>query len=627
MRGWQRKHDIRNDARYLDPEVHQLKLGAGEMGLDVDQLKDDVGIIGPDLNQLKLNVGSLSGLDTVAKNNVISAINEVVEGILLRKIDTEQRGINVRQPPYNARADGIADDTGAIQSALAAGKKIFFPKGQYKISDTLSVGSGHILIGDSAHSTFIIQSMNNRPIMRVLGAHYKIESLHMSFLNQQNDDSSGGVGIELGDSSIPYGGAHEGIIKSIIIEKSYRGIAIPGWGGQPFAFMNIIENVRVLDSWDYAFHFGGRLNIGLTTNTFRNCYALFQSTNTNPKAKGFYIAMHDDFVMENCAVDHAMEDALTLEYNQGGTIIDFHAEACRLSKNYMSMIRINQSKARFINLQLPFSIVNAGVAEAYFISANLGSEVVIDRLVERDTTVHGTGSYFSVITDPTSFIKIGSLKVQHPTILLGASDIEMKVAQAVEKPTSGKWKRRDIVLHDFPAPNRPVGWICLEGGEFGTASPPYFVPFGVVSSDPNLRHYEFDKLTVQDIVILNGYNFNKLTTYNASTNIGFDIGASNADAVDPSEVYSYRFFTKGNSTGQKLYLQERRRGNASPVDVLAIGKTDIDFYKKILKNVVLQAGTTRPSSPVIGQMFFDANLGKPIFHNGTRWVDAVGANV
>ena len=40
-----------------------------------------------------------------------------------------------------------------------------------------------------------------------------------------------------------------------------------------------------------------------------------------------------------------------------------------------------------------------------------------------------------------------------------------------------------------------------------------------------------------------------------------------------------------------------------------------------------QAGATaaRPASPKTGQMFFDTTLGKPIWWNGTQWVDATGA--
>ncbi len=42
-------------------------------------------------------------------------------------------------------------------------------------------------------------------------------------------------------------------------------------------------------------------------------------------------------------------------------------------------------------------------------------------------------------------------------------------------------------------------------------------------------------------------------------------------------------------------------------------------------------GTVRPTSSVLGQFFLDMNLasgrGKPIYWNGTGWIDATGAYV
>lgn len=40
-----------------------------------------------------------------------------------------------------------------------------------------------------------------------------------------------------------------------------------------------------------------------------------------------------------------------------------------------------------------------------------------------------------------------------------------------------------------------------------------------------------------------------------------------------------------------------------------------------------QTGTARPSKPQAGWMFFDQKLGKPIWYNGTNWVDSSGTIV
>ena len=43
----------------------------------------------------------------------------------------------------------------------------------------------------------------------------------------------------------------------------------------------------------------------------------------------------------------------------------------------------------------------------------------------------------------------------------------------------------------------------------------------------------------------------------------------------------------------------------------------------------MNIGTTenRPSNVNVGYMYFDTNINKPIWYNGTKWVDATGANV
>lgn len=47
------------------------------------------------------------------------------------------------------------------------------------------------------------------------------------------------------------------------------------------------------------------------------------------------------------------------------------------------------------------------------------------------------------------------------------------------------------------------------------------------------------------------------------------------------------------------------------------------------KHDVWQSGNlaSRPTDPIVGQRYFDTTLGKPIWYNGTNWVDATGTIV
>ncbi|MFW6122251.1 MAG: hypothetical protein ACOC80_15315 [Petrotogales bacterium] len=41
----------------------------------------------------------------------------------------------------------------------------------------------------------------------------------------------------------------------------------------------------------------------------------------------------------------------------------------------------------------------------------------------------------------------------------------------------------------------------------------------------------------------------------------------------------------------------------------------------------INSGTDKPSSPSTGEMFFDTDLGQPIWYDGTDWVDAEGSTI
>ncbi|MCF6174875.1 MAG: hypothetical protein L3J71_03825 [Victivallaceae bacterium] len=75
----------------------------------------------------------------------------VPEQIELPVVDTVLGGmINVKDSPYSAVGDGVTDDTTSIQSALNAGKMIYFPEGTYLVTSPL--GYSHSTYGATQKS-------------------------------------------------------------------------------------------------------------------------------------------------------------------------------------------------------------------------------------------------------------------------------------------------------------------------------------------------------------------------------------------------------------------------------------------------------------------------------------------
>lgn len=56
---------------------------------------------------------------------------------------------------------------------------------------------------------------------------------------------------------------------------------------------------------------------------------------------------------------------------------------------------------------------------------------------------------------------------------------------------------------------------------------------------------------------------------------------------------------------------------------------DADYVPLLARTPRYRDGATadRPGNPIKGEMFFDTDLGKPIWYNGTGWVDATGGSV
>lgn len=83
--------------------------------------------------------------------------------------------VNVKMPPYNAKGDGINDDTEALQKAINENEIVFIPKGLYRVSRTIDLKSNTKLIGLMSEYTGLVVKemegdfadvMNPQPIIR-----------------------------------------------------------------------------------------------------------------------------------------------------------------------------------------------------------------------------------------------------------------------------------------------------------------------------------------------------------------------------------------------------------------------------------------------------------------------------
>lgn len=105
------------------------------------------------INANKNEIDSIKEFNNTVTNDLAEIngkINTIEENITQLEADLLNKApdwVNVKT--YNVWGDGVHDDTTAIQNAINSnpGKVIFFPKGTYKVTDTIQVNDGTILLG------------------------------------------------------------------------------------------------------------------------------------------------------------------------------------------------------------------------------------------------------------------------------------------------------------------------------------------------------------------------------------------------------------------------------------------------------------------------------------------------
>jgi hypothetical protein len=91
---------------------------------------------------------------------------------------------------------------------------------------------------------------------------------------------------------------------------------------------------------------------------------------------------------------------------------------------------------------------------------------------------------------------------------------------------------------------------------------------------------------------------------------------------------SSRYLPDAETVLENAKIGDDDVGNIGKLEALT--KAIIRAFKNAEGDVIkFESGTTaeRPSSPEAGRRYFDTDVGKPIWYDGSSWVDASGATV
>jgi hypothetical protein len=246
-------------------------------------------------------------LDAMASDGTLAnLINNVLFDELNSRID--DLSINVKK--YGAKGDGVTNDTIAIQSAIDTGRNVYFPAGNYIVSDTLYIKNhGQILKGENQSTAKITMNVTGKDLIVNNAQNYFIGIRDLSLVGQ-NDH----VAVNLGVSP-------QCSIKNVTMDKFSIGLMVNSWVAsfENLQASNMSTGFRVL---------------GGTSQTWKNCYAKNVTYGfsigdvVNDSGLGVQVLTYSSFL--SCAVDDATQYAYYIRGGMSST--EFISCGCELPR-------------------------------------------------------------------------------------------------------------------------------------------------------------------------------------------------------------------------------------------------------------------------------------------------------
>lgn len=136
--------------------------------------------------------------------------------------------INVKT--YGAKGDGVTDDTAILQEIADGGYNMYFPKGEYYLSDTLEIGQSQMLLGSAEGAELVQHSTDPSSAVLAVGNRATIYALSLAYASDVPVETASQenhfVGLCLHSIKAPYNFQRTGIYK---VRIYHVGNGITDW--------------------------------------------------------------------------------------------------------------------------------------------------------------------------------------------------------------------------------------------------------------------------------------------------------------------------------------------------------------------------------------------------------------
>jgi hypothetical protein len=404
----------------------------------------------------------------------------LIPGQSVNKLDfrkyLQAREIAVPQD-YGAYGDGIADDTGAINQALAENKAVFLPPGTYRVTGPVTLRYGYSLIGVGDESVIQAQdSPLNEDELPPYSADFNAIEIVEGYCLVQNLKIVGGAsGLFLAGKEGP---CVKNVCENITIWDAQNGITLDGWNdtNKPCYWNNLsrilvarpqINGVLLTttpDDWNDPDTFGDSPN----ANKFHDVRVY--SLSAPMSGSGFFISTgqyNNSFIDCEANVHISAEACFRLGYGaRHNVIINFYAESLGLAPGIRidngsldnTIIRLFSATGGAAiwdpTLQGAYQAYDAGYPKKNFLKDAHVTDLHIDGMT-RGTTY---------IDPPTDHVGDVSIDLAHTFYLLSSYNKAYNLILPNAADATGRWvtlKKSDlrenpitIREEDGPGPDR-----------------------------------------------------------------------------------------------------------------------------------------------------------------------------
>lgn len=270
---------LNNELDYLTAEIQQLARDQATM-IRYDGLETPGPVTLPVRDSRKgraLAFDENGDLTTVLHGSTLQAPTFVQPGtgaVSRTVTDKAKEMVSIRD--FGAVGNGAADDTLAIQRALAASDAVFVPAGTYRVTSTIVIGANQSLMG-AGQASVLAASSTTFNVIEMRAGYAVLSNLKIT---------GGDAGVKLYGHAAP---CVQNIVSQLVISGSKTGIVLDGYTSTSNpCYWNMISKVLVLSP---SVH-GIRLiksGAGDTPNANRFHQVRVYSSGANITGSGIYV--------------------------------------------------------------------------------------------------------------------------------------------------------------------------------------------------------------------------------------------------------------------------------------------------------------------------------------------------